>query len=186
MPPAARVRPTGVVLAGGRSARMGTDKAVMHVGGVAMARRVADALAAGGCDPVWCQGGDTVRLRAIGLEARPDPVAHGGLLAAIAAALRSAAPADVVVAACDLPDLDAGTIATLIAAGQRDRPLVAAAADATGIHLAAWWSADALAPLESLRAAGLASYRAAVGQLGGLPVPVAASAVRNVNRPDDL
>lgn len=186
MPPAACERPTGVVLAGGRSSRMGTDKAMVRVGGVAMVRRVADALAAGGCDPVWCQGGDTARLHAIGLEVRPDPVAHGGLLAAIAAALRSAAPADVVVAACDLPDLDAATVAALIAAGERDRPLVAAASDPSGTHLAAWWSAEALVPLETLRAAGLASYRAAVERLGGLSVPVAAGAVRNVNDPGDL
>ena len=39
----------GAVLCGGASRRMGADKATILVDGVAMARRVADALAAAGC-----------------------------------------------------------------------------------------------------------------------------------------
>lgn len=178
--------PHGVVLAGGRSSRMGSDKALVEVDGVAMARRVADALAAGGCDPVWCQGGDAPALALVGLAVRADDVAHRGPLAAVAAALRAAAPQDAVVAACDLPDLDGPTIAGLIAVGGRGHAPVVAAADSAGVHLVAWWSAAALAPLEALLAGGIVSYRAAVEQLGGVRMDVASGAVRNVNRPDDL
>ncbi|HJR26495.1 MAG TPA: NTP transferase domain-containing protein, partial [Acidimicrobiales bacterium] len=39
---------TGVVLCGGRSTRMGRDKALLELHGVPMARRVADALTAAG------------------------------------------------------------------------------------------------------------------------------------------
>ena len=42
----------GAVLCGGASRRMGTDKAFVEVGGVAMAERVAAALEAAGCAPV--------------------------------------------------------------------------------------------------------------------------------------
>lgn len=176
----------GVVLTGGRSSRMGTDKALVEVGGVAMAVRVAAALRAAGCTPVWCQGGDAAALRATGLEVRPDPEPHAGPLAAIEAAIVAAAPADVVVAACDLPDLDGPTVAALVAAGTAPEVLVAVAADGAGTHLVAWWSQAAAAPLRALRAGGTHSYREALQSLGAVHVRVHEAAVRNVNRPGDL
>lgn len=182
----------GVVLAGGRSSRMGTDKALVAVDGIPMARRVADALAAGGCDPVWCQGGDAVELASIGLTVRPDPSAHAGPLAAIAEALAAAAPADLVIAACDLPDLDGPTVRAIVdgsvsQGATADRAhLVAVADDGSGAHLLAWWSAAALAPLLALLGEGVMSYRVAVERLGAHHVPVSPAAVRNVNHPVDV
>ncbi len=183
---------TGIVLTGGRSSRMGTDKALVAVGGVPMARRVAGALAAGGCDPVWCQGGDARALVSIGLTFRPDPSAHPGPLAAIAEALRAAAPADALIAACDLPDLDGATVRQLIEASVHDHtgldhgaPVVVAD-DGTGAHLLAWWSSAALAALDALIAEGVVSYRTALDRLGARHVAVAPAAVRNVNHPVDL
>jgi molybdopterin-guanine dinucleotide biosynthesis protein A len=179
--------PVGVVLTGGRSTRMGVDKAVVAFEGVAMARRVADALTDGGCAPVWCQGGDAAQLAAIGLEVRPDPEPDAGPLAAIAAALAAASPADVVVCACDLPALDGLVVAGLVEAGRRSHgAVVSVATDDRGAHLAGWWSAAAAEPLAALRAAGTSSYREAIGLLGAIAVTVPAAAVRNVNRPDDL
>lgn len=179
--------PAGVVLAGGRSSRMGTDKALVPVAGRPMAVRVAAALAAGGCDPVWCQGGDAAALTALGLEVRPDTQAHAGPLAAIAQALHAASPLDVVVAACDLPDLDGASVQAVRAAGAgTPGALVAAADDGTGVHLVAWWSAAAAPVLDELVSAGMVSFRAAVDRLGGVRVPVDPGAVRNVNHPDDL
>jgi molybdenum cofactor guanylyltransferase len=176
----------GVVLAGGRSSRMGTDKALVEVDGVAMAQRVADALVAGGCSPVWCQGGDRERLARLGLEVHDDPEPHAGPLAAIEAALSVASPADLVVCACDLPALDGAVVAALIATGRSDDALVAVAADERGVHLAGWWRAQAAAPLAELRAAGVISYRDAVRRLGGVAVAAAPAALRNVNQPGDL
>lgn len=182
----------GVVLAGGRSSRMGADKALVAVDGIPMARRVADALTAGGCAPVWCQGGDAVALAAIGLDVRADPNPHEGPLAAIAEALAAAAPADAVIAACDLPDLDGPTVRAVAGGSLPDRatgdvlPLVVVADDGTGAQLVGWWSAAALAPLRALLAEGVTSYRAAVDRLGARHVTVAADAVRNVNHPVDV
>ena len=41
-----------LLLAGGRSSRMGRDKALIEVGGVDCIARVASALAAAGCEPI--------------------------------------------------------------------------------------------------------------------------------------
>lgn len=176
--------PAGVVLTGGRSTRMGSDKALVEIDGVAMARRVADALAAAGCSPVWCQGGDLDALAAIGLAGRPDPVEHAGPVAAIAAALRAAAPLDAVVAACDLPDLEPGVVRALLDASGPGTDVVVAAAN--GVHLVAWWAADSVDAVEALLADGVYSYRALVGGLRSVVVAVPERTVRNVNRPDEV
>lgn len=176
--------PAGVVLTGGRSTRMGSDKALVEVDGVAMARRVADVLAAAGCAPVWCQGGDLEALSALGLAVRPDPVEHAGPVSAIAAALRAAAPLDVVVAACDLPDLEPQVVRALLEASGPDVDVVVAAAD--GVHLVAWWAAAGVAAVEALLADGVHSYRSVVSGLRSRVVTVPARTVRNVNRPDEV
>jgi molybdopterin-guanine dinucleotide biosynthesis protein A len=178
--------PVGAVLAGGRSSRMGTDKALVEVDGIPMARLVADALLAGGCERVWCQGGDTERLALLGLDTHADPEPHTGPLAAIAAAIASATPHDVVVCACDLPALDGDTVAALIRAGRSAGALVAVACDEHGAHLAGWWSTAAAAALAQLLGDGVHSYREAVRRLGAVEVPVAPASLRNVNRPADL
>ncbi len=88
----------GAVLAGA-SRRMGPgiDKALVEVGGVAMARRVADALRAGGAEPVVAVGGDRSALGRIGLDGvddrHPGEGPLGGVCTALAAAERAGRPA---------------------------------------------------------------------------------------------
>jgi molybdopterin-guanine dinucleotide biosynthesis protein A len=179
--------PTGVVLTGGRSRRMGTDKAMIEIGGEVLAVRVAGALAGGGCDPVVCQGGDAEALARHGLRVVPDSEPGLGPLHAIADALARAAPAYVVVSACDLPGLDAATVARLVAAGDAHPDVnVIAAADASGPHLLAVWRQPAAEDLAELLEQGVRSYRAALERLRALIVQVPPSAVVNVNRPQDL
>src|SRR5262245_17202801 len=92
---------------------MGSDKALVQVAGVAMAARVAGALAAGGCDRVVCQGGNADALGALGLEAIPDSRPGDGPVSAILDALIRET-GDLVVCACDLPWLGPETVARLL------------------------------------------------------------------------
>ena len=93
---------TGVVLTGGRSERMGRDKALLEVDGESMATRVTHALRAAGAVDVVCVGGDAPALRALGLavidDEHPDAGPLGGVLTGLAG---SRAPI-VLVAPCDL------------------------------------------------------------------------------------
>lgn len=166
-----RTVPAGVILTGGASRRMGRDKAFVEVDGVPMVRRVALALAAAGCDPVRCQGGDRERLRALGLEADPDPQPGGGPVAALAAVV-ARHPGGVLVAACDLPELDPGRLRELIGNGP--------AAWVTGglAHLVAWFPAGTLIP------PGVVRYQDLIGKLHARLIEV--PGVRNVNTPADL
>jgi molybdopterin-guanine dinucleotide biosynthesis protein A len=179
--------PAGAVLTGGRSLRMGTDKALVEVDGTAMAVRVAGAMAAAGLHPVWCQGGDAPALEALGLTVVPDPQPGEGPLVAIAAALGAAAPDDVVVCACDLADVTPGTIEVLVATIDRHpRADVVVAVDLTGPHLLSVWRQAAAPRLEALVVGGLRGYLRGLAALETIELDVPSADVRNVNGPDDL
>lgn len=137
-------QPAAIVLVGGRSTRMGTDKASLVVDGVAMRDRVLNAVAAAGITRAVIAGTDEVP------DAMPDSGAEGGAaggqgpLAGIVGAWHALQQASeprfdpVVVLACDLPWLVADVVAELITAsgdhahgavahdGERPQPLVAA------------------------------------------------------------
>ena len=183
---AGRLPVAGVVLTGGASRRMGRDKALLEVGGVALAARVAGVLMEAGCRPVWCQGGDAAALTAAGLAVRPDTRPSEGPVMAIADALAALEPgwSGIVAAACDLPDLTAAAVADLLAAAAPGGPATLAV-DAQP-QLVSWWPAASAAPLAAHLAGGRRAYRAALEALGAVLVDVPAAVVRNVNTPGDL
>ena len=179
----------GAVLTGGGSRRMGTDKALVEVAGVALAVRVAEVLAAAGCDPVWCQGGDAAALAGLGLAVQPDTQPGEGPVAAIAAALGHAGDADgVLVAACDLPGLTEAAVAGVLdhvrTYSAVDGPVALALAGRA--QLVAWWPRATAAPLGDLLASGVRTYRAALDRLGATLLDTDAAVLINVNTPADL
>ncbi len=173
----------GVVLAGGASRRMGADKALIEVGGRPMVVRVADALRAAGCDPVVVQGGDRDRIGALGLTVWPDAQPGAGPVAALSSILERL-DRPVVIAACDLPDLDDITLATVIAeaAAHPELVAVAAAVDGRPAMVSAWRPSAR----DHLPNPNGMSYRSALNAVGALLVPVDAAAVKNVNTVADL
>jgi molybdopterin-guanine dinucleotide biosynthesis protein A len=110
----------GAVLTGGSSRRMGTDKALLEVDGVAMAVRVARALDAAGATEVMCIGGDAPALAALGLTVVTDRHPGDGPLGAVITALAASPHPVVVLSPCDLlaPDPAAArsVLASLLAA----------------------------------------------------------------------
>jgi molybdopterin-guanine dinucleotide biosynthesis protein A len=99
-----------VVLTGGRSSRMGGDKAVLDAGGMPLAARPAAALAEI-CDDVVLAG------RAVsGVAGRvvADEPGTEGPLAGLVAGLRAAHRDVCVVAGCDMPAIDPGVVGLLL------------------------------------------------------------------------
>jgi len=175
---------SAVVLTGGASTRMGRDKALVPLAGVPMARRVADAAAAAGATEVLALGGDLDRLRAIGLDARPDERQGSGPLGGLVGALEVAAAPVVVVVACDLPWLTADAVAAVVAA-QPGHDAALARTDRLEPLCGAWRRAAAA----TLRAAfddGERAIHRAVRRLDVVTVVVDAAVLRNVNQPADL
>ncbi|HVF33070.1 MAG TPA: molybdenum cofactor guanylyltransferase [Acidimicrobiales bacterium] len=97
---------TGVVLAGGASRRMGTDKAVIVVDGETLLQRAARHLVEAGADPVVLATGTAGRLGPLPYDEADDGDRHRGEgpLAGLLAALRHPTTTDVVAGlAVDLP-----------------------------------------------------------------------------------
>lgn len=177
----------GAVLTGGASSRMGRNKALIEIAGTPMARRVAAALVDGGCTDVVLVGGDPAELAPLRLPHVADRHPGAGPLGGVRTAIAHADPVDVVVAACDLPRLDAATIAALVeaAAGEPQADVIVART-AQLEPACALWRATAGDPLAALFAEGVRAVHVAIARLHAVPVDVATTALVNMNRPDDL
>jgi molybdopterin-guanine dinucleotide biosynthesis protein A len=99
----------GVLLTGGASRRMGTDKARLVVNGETLAARGARVLSEV-CDPVIEVGPSVSGLPAI----REDPPGAGPLVALLAGVGALGNPRTVVLLACDLPLVDARLLRLLV------------------------------------------------------------------------
>ncbi len=176
----------GAVLTGGRSSRMGRDKALIEVDGSPMAVRVARVLAAAGAEPVLAIGGDGDALERLGMAWQPDRFPGegplGGLLTAFGALSGAAL---VAVAATDLPALTAPTVSALVGA-LADHDVAVAMTDRPE-PLCALWRAEVCEPvLAGAFAAGERAVHLAMAPLDRILVAVAPGALRNINEPDDL
>jgi len=102
--PAPRVALAGAVLCGGRSMRMGVDKATIDAGGVTLLERAVTRLRVA-CDPVLIAPGE-LSLTGGADASVVDAMAGAGPLAGLVAALRASPHHLLGVVAVDLPWLD--------------------------------------------------------------------------------
>jgi len=93
---------TGVILAGGKSSRMGTDKALLKLDGRPLVAHVASTLQAV-FDRVILVTNDASTYGFLGLETFGDVYQECGPLGGIHSALIHADGADILVSACDTP-----------------------------------------------------------------------------------
>ena len=181
----------GAVLTGGSSRRMGSNKALVEVDGVAMGCRVARALRDAGCSPVLAFGGDPDELAPLGLDVRPDRYPATGPLGGVLGLLESLAAegpdAMVVVAACDLPSLRGDVLLVLVDALRADPAVDVAVARTSQIEPAcATWRVSAAQRLRELYASGERALHVAIGQLQSVEIEVDPAALRNINTPEEL
>jgi molybdopterin-guanine dinucleotide biosynthesis protein A len=101
-----------VVLAGGRSRRMGTDKALISLGGMTLIERVA-AEAALVAAEVWISANDPAPYRFLGRPVIPDRFPGRGPLAGLDAGFASSEQPAILLLACDLPNVRAPWLAAL-------------------------------------------------------------------------
>lgn len=185
----------GLVLAGGRSSRMGVDKAALvHPDGRPLAKRTCDLLVQSGCDAVW------LSLRHDqypppgfeaddGMRCVRDPEGRSeGPLAGMLAAMRAAPDADWLVLACDLPRLDQETIRFLLASRLPGEALLSYRSESDGLPepLCAFYAADSFPILEACHAEGIRCPRKVlIRSRCRLIEPVTPRALDNANTPED-
>lgn len=104
----------GVILAGGRSKRMGTDKALIPIHGKPMIQHVAETLQSV-FKTVLVASDFLQRYEFLGFAVIPDEFKDSGPLAGIQAALKISAPAAVFVLPCDMPFFPSDLVTYLLA-----------------------------------------------------------------------
>ncbi len=95
---------SGIILAGGASARLGADKAFIEVGGKPLAHRVIDVLG-GLCDEIIVSANDPAPYRELPVRVTVDERPGEGALMGLYSALRAMRNERAFAAACDMPFL---------------------------------------------------------------------------------
>lgn len=178
----------GLVLAGGRSRRFGSEKAVAPYEGRLLLDRCLEPLASCRLQAINAASGSgaAARAGALGLAVLSDaPDDPKGPLAGVRAGLvwaRQAGAGWLATTPCDTPDLP-GDLVTRLAEASAGGPGAYAVSPDGRQPLCALWSADLLAPLSAMMAHGHPPVRDLQDRLGLRPVAFAeAAAFRNLNQ----
>ena len=177
-------RASMVILAGGRSSRMGTDKADLTLGDRTFLDIQIGKAAALGIRDVIVSG---YRGRQSGVQVIPDPGGCEGPLCGIAASLGMCRGESALVVAADIPLLGADTLRRLIRAREETRaPAVILSVGGLGEPLIGCWrTALAETALQEARTGGrsVMSFLRSVGY-GTLALCISPEEIINVNDPE--
>lgn len=178
----------GLLLAGGRSRRFGSDKRVALFEGEELARRAVQKLAQVVDGTVFAALG-AARGGVPGLERAvivADEVQGRGPLGGIAAGLRRAR-CGVLVLACDLPLVRVRTLERLVRVARNTGRAAALRGPLGWEPLVAWYPVSALATVRNVLKSSRPAPFVVLERLGATAVPVYdADELANVNTPVDL
>jgi len=116
--PGTTTRATAIILAGGRSSRMGADKSLLSVDGQPIIERIRERLA-GRFDQVLISANEPEKLAFLGLEVIPDRIPGQGPLMGIASALEASSSELNFVVACDIPHIHIALVEEMLAEADR-------------------------------------------------------------------
>lgn len=177
------MREAGFVLAGGRSSRMGRDKALLrHLGVPLVVRAAAAVRSAAGSVTIL---GDPAFYGRFGWPVLPDEQPHLGPIGGLYTALEHTKAEWNLVVACDMPGLSLDLLRELIRRTHRCRSRCVAPVTDTGFEpLCAVYKRTALPQVRAAIAEGRLKMRELLPLLGTAPVAGLDPAwFRNVNTP---
>ena len=176
----------GFVLVGGKSSRMGRDKALLRFGARTLAEHVAAAVeaAAGSVTLI----GDPSKYSYLGYPVIGDEVPNCGPLAGILTALEASAADWNLLVACDLPQIAAAFLRTLLVRAERSGTDCLLPAGSSGLPepLCAVYHRRCAAAIRQAIASGI---RKVTAGLAGLEVEIwrtpESTVFHNLNTEDD-
>jgi molybdenum cofactor guanylyltransferase len=173
----------GFVLTGGRSTRMGRDKALLPIEGSLLVERTAERVraAAGSVTLIGAPG----RYAHLELPVLPDLVEDFGPIGGLHTALTATHADWNLVVACDMPGLTALFLSDLLAAARQLGCACLAPQTGSGLHpLCAVYHRRAAAAVEFAMEHKLLKMHDLLKSIGAVSWPVAdASLLENVNTP---
>ena len=185
---------TALILAGGASTRMGSDKAFLDYGGTPLIARVHAVLAPLFAEVLIAAGTETPGRGPFPARAIYDATPGLGPLGGLVSGLKAATTPWLFMVACDMPNLDSSVIARVVS--ERGPGILAVVPESAGglesCH--ALYARAALPIIEAAMAEGeraphrlfrrLAARIVAKAEIAKLDPPVRSLA--NLNTPDDL
>ena len=157
-------RPTGIVLAGGASRRMGTDKAALELGGRTLLQHAVDALERADVGSIVVVGAadrSAPTVRASGpVRFEVDAVPGEGPLRGLAAGLAAAAAPLALVVGVDMPFVDPELLRLLAARAAGGASPLLPLHEGVPQPLCSAWPSETLPRIEALLAAGEPNSRA--------------------------
>ncbi len=180
----------GAILTGGKSTRMGTEKALLPLRDRPMIQYVADTLASLFTEVVVV-GGVKDTYGFLKLEVVPDVFRHCGPLGGIHAALNRAKPLPVFVLACDTPFIPVGLVEFMLSFTPA-APTKIATFDGVLQPLCGLYDGTSLGAIEHNLKWGKYSVLKTILKIGHTAVPITPDLpfftpqiFWNVNRPED-
>lgn len=179
----------GAIIAGGKSSRMGYDKALLEWQGKPLIRVVAETLSAV-CDKLIIIADNGERFSSLGLEIYPDKISGMGPLGGIYTALCVSGGEHVFCVGCDMPYLDADVVRGMLDIAEEHDVVVPYLDD--GFHpLHAVYSHNCIKPvrdtLESASPRVVDFYdRVRVKSVGEDDFPTLSYSLTNLNTPADI
>jgi molybdopterin-guanine dinucleotide biosynthesis protein A len=174
----------GFLLAGGRSSRMGRDKALLPYASTTLAGHIATQLrdAAGNVTIL----APPERYAHLGFPVLADAIPDCGPLGGLYTALRSTTADWNLIVACDLPHITAAFLRELLAAASAEHDCIVAEADGRLQPLCAVYHRRLLPAAEAALHRKLFKMHDFIEGLQTLRYPAPdASLLRNVNTPDE-
>jgi molybdopterin-guanine dinucleotide biosynthesis protein A len=178
------MRRAGFVLVGGRSSRMGCDKALLPWNAEPLVEQVAKTVERAAGNVILI--GSPERYRELRRECLPDIHPGLGPLAGIEAALASGRGDWNLIVACDMPGLDAGWLSKLLETAEAGNLACIAARDGAGIlhPLCAVYRKDCLSVIERAIARNRPRAQDLLKDLEAAPFDFPAM-ISNVNTPEE-
>ncbi|MCA9001664.1 MAG: molybdenum cofactor guanylyltransferase [Planctomycetes bacterium] len=184
---------TGVIFCGGKSQRMGRDKALLELSGESLLQRVARTLEPH-VSQVVLSTGSSVRYSTLGLDCWLDLEEGLGPIGGLQAALTSSETPWILAAACDLPGLNSQGVNALLSAVRSGDLAVLFGSAGQPEPLFALYHRDLLPRVESAIRSGQRRMISALGLEESDPAPVRwvnleadvrSKMLFNVNHPED-
>lgn len=181
-----KVFAAAIVMAGGRSSRMGRDKSLLKIDDSSLLERICRQL-----NPLFeeilISGGDEKRLSFLNRKIIPDRTAGRGPLMGIVSAV-SASSFDLnMIVACDIPDLDLELIEQMMDRGETWDAVIPRNADGSIEPLFGVYNKSILPEMERVLAAGENKIDAAFINARVRYVELSPEqAIKNINTRDDL
>ena len=175
---------TAVILAGGRSSRMGRDKSLMEVGGQPLIAHLAAQLRPL-FPEVLVSANDEAKCRFLGLPVIPDLVPDQGPLMGILSSLRAASRDRVLVLAADIPVAEPAFIQDLLGLARQADLVMPVGADGRSEPLFAVYRKSVQTRAEAVLADGQRRVTALLPGLKVLQPRMPQGWYHNLNTPED-